>query len=130
MEYNHFSVLPGVIIQLSSLKILRRYGNNDLHVGAADLAAGSRTNKYITVISERMPVPAEEEETLGEVAPLKLLAVQSIMTHRIDYWGDGTLAPAICKILDMSQSEYKICEQCWVAKSLRVQGERRFTHAL
>ncbi len=55
--------------------------------------------------------------------PLKLLAVQSLLTHKIDYWGDGTLAPAVCKILNVAQAEYKICEMCWVARAQYVPGQ-------
>lgn len=128
LEYNRFSVLPGVILQLPSLNSLRRYGNTELHGGAADLAAGSRSNRYISIIPERHRTVSEDEEEeedqrdLGMVVPLKLLAVQSLITHRIDYWGDGTLAPAVCKILDTAQVDYKICEVCWVARARCVPG--------
>ena len=85
------------------------------------MAVSARRNRYIAVVQEQ--VSQLEGEELGEVIPLKLLAVQSIMTHRIDYWKDGSLAPAVCKILDMSQSEYKICDKCWTAMPLREPGE-------
>ena len=110
LESNSFSILPGVILWLDSLNTLRRYGNYRLHVGAADLATRARREGYITVITEQV-----RDEIEREVVPLKLLAVQSIMISKIDYWSSVNLAPAVCKILDMCQSEYKICDHCFAA---------------
>ena len=120
LESNKFSYLPGVILQLNSLKTLRRWGNSELMRGAGDLSH-NRCNKYIAIAPEMRLESASE--SLGEVTPLKLLALQQIMTSRIDYWNSRSLAPVVCKILDNAQSQFKICDHCFVAKPLEVQGK-------
>ena len=120
LESNNFSWMPGFILSISSLKSLRRYGNDSLLSGAADLGR-QWFNNFIAIVPDKVPKKTEDE-ALGEVVPLKLLAVRSIMISRIDYWTSESLAPAVCKILDMSQSQYKICDKCWVAKPLRSTG--------
>lgn len=88
--------------------------------GAGDLSH-NRYNKYIAIAPEKHLKSADERPG-GEVTPLKLLALQQIMTSRIDYWNSKSLAPVVCKILDNAQSQFKICDHCFVAKPLEVQG--------
>ena len=121
LEKNGFSYLPGVILQLKSLKTLRRWGNSELMRGAGALSH-DRCNKYISMAPE-MLLGSSQEAPGGEVTPLKLLALQRIMTSRIDYWESSSLAPVVCKILDNAQSQFKICDHCFVAKPLEVRGE-------
>ena len=113
--------MPGFILSISSLKSLRRYGNDSLLGGAAALGR-QWFNNFIVIVPDKAQKRAGEDEPLGEVVPLKLLAVRSIMISRIDYWDSSSLAPAVCKVLDMSQTQYKICDKCWVAKPLRSTG--------
>lgn len=120
LESNKFPYLPGVILQLNSLKTLRRWDNSELMRGAGDLSH-NRYNKYIAIAPEKHLKPPDERPG-GEVTPLKLLALQQIMTSRIDYWNSKSLAPVVCKILDNAQSQFKICDHCFVAKPLEVQG--------
>lgn len=106
LEDNNFSMLPGVILRIESLKTLRRHGNRFLLRAIADLiSSGGRRHCYISVGEESL---AAEEESVREVVPLRLLAVQTVMTSGMDYWRLENLAPAVCKSLDSAQEQYKI----------------------
>ena len=48
----------------------------------------------------------------GEVSSLKLLAVHSVLRNKLDYWSDSAVAPVLCKVLDLTQAEYRVCDQC------------------
>ena len=86
----------------------------------ADLAATTRRQKYVTVVQERIPLLSGSNE--NRVVPLKLLAVRAVVTERLDYWAHDEVAPALCRVLDISQTEYKICDDCCSAKPLDMKG--------
>lgn len=86
----------------------------------ADLAASTRKEQYVTVVQERVPLLSS---SIGQqVVPLKLLAVRAVMTERLDYWANSKVAPALCRVLDISQTEYKICDNCCSAQPLDMRG--------
>ena len=124
LEENDFYCLPGFVVLLPELKSLRRYGNPRLHSAASDLAS-SRWRGFVSTHHEGMGrrntgVPFSEEEL---VTPLAILAVQSIMVSKIDYWSNsGSIAPAVCRTLDLAQMEYRICDHCFTARHERIKG--------
>ena len=86
----------------------------------AELAASTRRDKYVTVVPERIPLLSSSGE--HQVVPLRLLAVRAVMTERLDYWARSEVAPALCRVLDNSQMEYKICDNCCSAQPLNKRG--------
>ena len=86
-----------------------------------ELAASTRKDQYVTVVQERLSLLLSSGDR-QQVVPLKLLAVQAVMTGQVDYWAHGEVAPALCRVLDVSQNEYKICDNCCSAKPLDMRG--------
>lgn len=86
----------------------------------AELAASTRRDQYVTVVQERVPLLSSSNGQ--QVVPLKLLAVRAVMTQRLDYWANCEVAPALCRVLDISQTEYKICDNCCSAQPLDMRG--------
>jgi Leucine-rich repeat (LRR) protein len=122
LRNNNFSILPAVIFRIESLALLRRHGNYDMRRVIAELAASTRRDKYVTVVPERIPLLSSSGE--HQVVPLRLLAVRAVMTERLDYWARSEVAPALCRVLDNSQMEYKICDNCCSAQPLNKRGFR------
>ena len=87
----------------------------------AELSASTRRERYVTVVQERMPLLSSSVKQ-QHVVPLKLLAVRAVMTERLDYWANKEVAPALCRVLDISQTEYKICDNCCSAQPLDMTG--------
>ena len=90
----------------------------------AELAASTRKEQYVTVVQERVPLLSSSNGQ--QVVPLKLLAVRAVMTQRLDYWANCEVAPALCRVLDISQTEYKICDNCCSAQPLDMRGTSLF----
>ena len=90
----------------------------------AELAASTRRDQYVTVVQERVPLLSSSNGQ--QVVPLKLLAVRAVMTQRLDYWANSEVAPALCRVLDISQKEYKICDNCCSAQPLDMRGTSLF----
>ena len=122
LQNNNFSILPAVIFRIESLSLLRRHGNYDMRGVIAELSASTRRERYVTVVQERMPLLSSCVRQ-RRVVPLKLLAVRAVMTERLDYWANREVAPALCRVLDISQTEYKICDNCCSAQPLDVTGK-------
>lgn len=119
LEDNLFTVLPGVIVYLESLHTLTRHGNPLLPT-SADLASRARRSNYIQTVQEKQP--PDRSDQFGVVLPLKLLAVQQVLTNRTNYWEMGRVAPAICKMIDLVQSKYRICDSCHAVKLREERG--------
>ena len=101
--------------------MLRRHGNYDMRRVIAELAASTRRDRYVTVVQERLPLLSSNVGQ-HQVVPLQLLAVRAVMTERLDYWANHEVAPALCRVLDVSQNEYKICDNCCAAQPLDKKG--------
>ena len=97
-------------------------------------AVSTRSERYVTVVQERLPLLSSvvKQRQKQCVVPLKLLAVRAVVTERLDYWGHREVAPALCRVLDLSQTEYKICDNCCSAQPLDVTGAcaRTLSHSL
>ena len=89
----------------------------------SELAQSSRCHHFIRVTKERNMDSTATACECDEVTPLKLLAIQSIMISKLDYWSSATLAPAVCRTLDLAQTGYTICDNCWIARPVGKPGK-------
>lgn len=102
LSSNCFRFLPGYILELSSLKHLRRYGN----------PLEDEMKKFSFNRVAILQVPDEEAQEKRNIPPLQTLCLPIILNSYPNYW-DLSIAPTICRMLDHTAGNIVYCERCY-----------------
>lgn len=103
---NNFRHIPAVVLQLTSLKDLKRLYNPLTERYNLQAPEYTMKHKRSTVSSN------DTKKKVYNPRSLQTICTKSVFMSKIDYWKRACLGPLQCKILDKLAVEMDICDNC------------------
>lgn len=107
LQGNRFRHIPAVVLELNSLKELKRLDN--------PLTERYNMHGPDYVIRHQRSMASsknKDEKKVYNPRSLQTLCSKSVFTSKLDYWKHACLGPLQCKILDNLAIEMDVCNHC------------------